>query len=164
MSLRNAFGLLAIFAAVAGCGGDNSPAPTPTPTPTPADMAKTPTPTPTGDMAMATGGNGSTGKISGKVTYAGTNMGTLKFALYDQMPGPTTPPKYYMFPTVDNPTFPYAYTLDNVVPGAYWVVSILDVPPASPAIPGPEDAVGTSMGQVTVTAGGTGMIDVALPN
>jgi hypothetical protein len=114
-----------------------------------------------GDMAMSAG---SKGKISGNVLYAGTKTGELKFALYDQMPGPTTPPKYFMFPSTMNPTFPHPYTLDAIEPGAYYVVCILDVPPANPAIPGAEDLVGTSMAKVTVTAGGNAMTDVTLPN
>jgi hypothetical protein len=132
------------------------------------DDSKTPAPSPDlasvaapADMTPAsTSGNG---KISGQVRYAGTKTGTLKFALYDQQPGPTTPPKYFMFPTVANPTFPYAYTLDAVAPGSYYVVVILDVPPANPAIPGPEDPVGVSMGEVTVVAGQTATTDVTLP-
>lgn len=155
MNLRVASGLLALV--VAGCGSD-----TPPPATAP-DMAMAHMPASPPDMTMGSGGNGATGKITGKVTYAGTKTGTLKFALYDQMPGPTTPPKYFMFPTVDMPTFPYTYTLADVVPGSYWVAVILDVPPASPAIPGAEDPVGTSA-QVTVPAGGSGTVDVTLPN
>jgi hypothetical protein len=123
-----------------------------------ADMASGGSPA---DLSMSSGGKG---KISGTVRYAGTKTGTLKFALYDQMPGPTTPPKYFMFPSVMSPSFPQPYTLDAIIPGDYYVVVILDVPPDNPAIPGPEDVVGVSMSKVTVPAGGTGMIDVTLPN
>lgn len=158
MNLRAALAVLSLLVGAAGCGGDNPP----NQPPSAADLAMVPA-TPA-DMAMGTGGNGASGTITGKVTYTGSKMGTLKFALYDKMPGATTPPKYFMFPTVDNPTFPYTYTLMSVVPGSYWVAVILDVPPASPAIPGMEDVVGTSMGQVTVPAGGTGTMDVTLPS
>src|SRR4051812_14126983 len=115
MSTRTTLGLVTAALTLIGCSGDPPPA---NATPDLAQAAALPD--------LSTPSTAGKGKISGTVKYAGTKMGTLKFALYDQAPGPTTPPKYFMFPSVMSPTFPYAYTLDAIEPGAYYVVVILD--------------------------------------
>jgi hypothetical protein len=74
--------------------------------------------------------------IAVSVGYAGTKHGSVVVAAFRSFP-PMGPPS--AFQTVDMPTFPAMVTLRDLEAGTYYVVGMLDVAPASPTSPGPED-------------------------
>lgn len=105
-----------LMSSLVACGGEDAPA------------EGTP------DAAQVTG-------ITATVTYTGTASGALTLAAFTSMP-PAGPPVSFAQKT--SPTFPLTLSLENMAPGTYYVLALLDVAPASPTQPGPEDRQGWS--------------------
>lgn len=70
------------------------------------------------------------------VEYEGNLAGDLVVGAFHANP-PMGPP--LAFQSVTSPTFPVTTTLRDLDPGTYYVIAVLDLPPASPTAPGPED-------------------------
>ncbi len=116
--------LLGVSLLVAACADD----PPTTIDPTPPDAAAT-SPDAASDAAAAP-------QIAVTVEYAGTARGTLIVAAFASFP-PQGPP--LAFAQDASPTFPAVLGLDGVPAGTAYVLALLDVAPASPTQPGPED-------------------------
>lgn len=103
------------------------------------------------DAAPATG-------IQGTVTYAGTAQGSLMLAAFTSFP-PAGAPAGLAQET--SPTFPATLVIDDLAPGTVHLLAMLDVDPASPTQPGPEDLTAWQM-NVAVTAGGLAPVALTL--
>jgi hypothetical protein len=75
-------------------------------------------------------------RITATVRYAGTAQGSLIVAAFRSMP-PMGPPAG--FAMAAQPVFPATLSIDNLDAGPAFALAILDVAPASPQQPGPED-------------------------
>ncbi len=75
-------------------------------------------------------------RIEASVAYAGDAEGTLVLAAFASLPPMGGP---MGLAQVAAPAFPQALVLDALAPGEAHVIAILDVAPASPTQPGPED-------------------------
>ncbi len=88
-------------------------------------------------------------RVQGTITYAGAAQGGLVLAAFTSFPpmgGPVG------FAQQASPSFPATLTIDGLPPGTLYVLALLDVAPASPTEPGPEDRTAWQM-NVTATAG-----------
>ena len=98
-------------------------------------------------------------RIEATVAYSGTAQGTLVVAAFPSMPPMGAPT---VFAQKSAPAFPATLVLEAVVPSAkLYVLAVLDVSPASPQQPGPEDRTAWSAA-VTVAAEGATPIDLTL--
>ena len=77
-------------------------------------------------------------RIAATVRYTGTAQGALVLAAFRSMP-PMGPPAG--FAQAAQPAFPATLAIDNLAAGPAYVLALLDVAPASPQSPGPEDRV-----------------------
>ncbi len=161
--------LLMIAGALAACGDD-------TDTTTTATMGTT-TATGAGGAGGAGGGTGgegggtggqggSTGELSDvevTVNYMGmvmvTDKDALNVAAFEAGKPMGIPPAFF---TQMNPMFPVKGTLNDLEPGSYNIIAVLDIGGNNPSMPGPEDLVGlTSMPvEVTGSAGQTADITI----
>lgn len=90
-------------------------------------------------------------RIEAAVAYSGTANGTLVLAAFPMKP-PMGPPT--AFAQSASPTFPATLVLEAVEPGTtLYVLAMLDVAPASPQQPGPEDRTSWS-GAISIPAEG----------
>lgn len=81
--------------------------------------------------------------VRATVRYAGAKSGPLGVGVFASNP-PMGPP--LAFQRVASPIYPAGVTLEGVSPGAaVYVVATIDVDPASPTVPGPEDPTGASL-------------------
>lgn len=85
--------------------------------------------------------------ISATVSYTGTAQGALVLAAFRTMP-PMGPPAG--FAQAAQPTFPATLAIDGLAAGPIYVMALLDVAPASPQQPGPEDRMVWSSEQTLV--------------
>lgn len=98
-------------------------------------------------------------RIEAAVAYRGTADGTLVVAAFPSKPPMGAPTS---FAQKAAPAFPATITLDTVQPGTtLYVLAMLDVPPASPQQPGPEDRTSWS-NAVTVAAEGATSVTLEL--
>jgi hypothetical protein len=100
------------------------------------------------------------GSIVVNVTYTGTKTGELILVALKKFP-PTTPPNG--IGRVANPVFPQSVTIKDLDPASYTVVAVIDAPPASPTMPGPEDSSSAPKMAVEVKAGQATMIEMTIP-
>ena len=101
-------------------------------------------------------------RIEASVAYAGTAQGTLVLAAFPTKP-PMGPPS--SFAQRATPIFPETLVLEAVEPGAtLYVLAMLDVAPASPQQPGPEDRTSWSAALSIADEGATSVhIDLVDP-
>ena len=98
-------------------------------------------------------------RIEAAIAYAGTANGTLVLAAFPTKP-PMGPPA--SFAQSASPTFPATLVLETVEPGTtLYVLAMLDVAPASPQQPGPEDRT-TWSGAISVAAEGATTVHLDL--
>lgn len=81
-------------------------------------------------------GTGALADIAVSLDYPGTKQGSVVVAAFRSFP-PMGPPS--AFQTVAVPMFPAMVRLRDLEAGTYYVVGMLDIAPASPTSPGPED-------------------------
>lgn len=74
--------------------------------------------------------------INVTVHYTGKLEGTLIVGAFLEFPVMSGP---LAFVSIDTPTFPAVVRLRDLEPNTYYAVAVLDVEPASPTVPGPED-------------------------
>lgn len=129
-----------LAAALAACSSSSTPAPTPDAAPAVVDAAAATVDAPV-PSALA--------NVDVSVAYAGVKQGSLIVAAFRNFP-PAGPPT--AFQSVATPVFPATVQLRDLEAGTYYVVAILDVAPASPTNPGPEDLQAVS---APVTLAGT---------
>jgi hypothetical protein len=92
-------------------------------------------------------------RIEASVAYSGTAAGTLVVAAFPSIP-PQGPP--VAFAQKSAAKFPAMLVLEAVEPGAtVYVLAMLDVVPASPQQPGPEDRTAWSEAVVVDQQGAT---------
>jgi hypothetical protein len=92
-------------------------------------------------------------RIEASVSYAGTAQGTLVVAAFPDMPPRGAPSAFAQESGAD---FPTMLVLDTVEPAAtLYVLAMLDVAPASPQQPGPEDRTAWSQAVVVAAEGAT---------
>ena len=122
--MRLAIALIVLGLAAHGCGDDSDPAA--------AD----------GGTPGADGGEASRlSDVIVSVTYEGDLEGALVVGAFTSDP-PTSAP--LAFQQRSAPEFPESVRLRGLEPGTYYVTAVLDLTPASPTLPGPEDATVTS--------------------
>jgi hypothetical protein len=98
-------------------------------------------------------------RIEATVAYSGSAQGTLVVAAFPSMPPMGAP---MAFAQKSAPMFPAKLVLEAVQPSAkLYVLAMLDVTPASPQQPGPEDRTAWSPA-VTVEAEGATTIDLTI--
>lgn len=97
-------------------------------------------------------------RISATVSYAGSAQGALVLAAFRSMP-PMGPPAG--FAQAAQPAFPATLAIDGLGAGPAYVLALLDVPPASPQQPGPEDRTAWSSA-LTLTVGATTTVTLTL--
>jgi len=100
------------------------------------------------------------GTIQGTVTYEGSETGSLTVGIFTDCP-PAGPPAGMVYQQIAEPSFPQNYELTGASAGDYYVVAILDVAPASPMTPGPEDKMSCS-DQFTLGTDSGASVDVTL--
>ena len=100
------------------------------------------------------------GTVTGTVSYAGTAQGDLIVAAFLEWPTLWAPE---MFVKIPSPSFPQAYTLEGLDVGDYYIFAFIDVPPASPTMPGDEDIQSTPTDSTHVTDTEAGAADITLP-
>lgn len=66
-------------------------------------------------------------QLSGVVRYAGQNVGALQVSVFDSFPPRGTP---IATVRIEHPTFPQRYQFDDLAPGRYFVLAIVDQDPA----------------------------------
>ena len=97
-------------------------------------------------------------RISATVRYTGTAQGALVLAAFRSMP-PMGPPAG--FAQAATPTFPATLAIEGLAAGPAYVLALLDVAPASPQSPGPEDRVAWSS-PLTLVVGETTSVTLEL--
>ncbi len=97
-------------------------------------------------------------RISATVRYTGGAQGSLVVASFPNMP-PMGPPAG--FAQQASPTFPATVAIENLQAGPAYVLALLDVAPASPQQPGPEDRTVWSSA-LTLTVGHTATVELTL--
>jgi len=97
-------------------------------------------------------------RINATVSYAGSAQGALVLAAFRSMP-PMGPPAG--FAQAAQPAFPATLAIDGLGAGPAYVLALLDVPPASPQQPGPEDRTAWSPA-LTLTVGATTTVTLTL--
>lgn len=89
-------------------------------------------------------GGGAAGNfITGEVSYAGSQQGTLIVGVYESCP-PMGPPVQLKIQQFTAPVFPQAFELSNIKAGTYQIAAVLDVGSDNPTMPGPEDLLACS--------------------
>jgi len=98
-------------------------------------------------------------RIEASVAYAGTAQGPLVLAAFPSKPPMGRPSS---FAQAASPTFPATVVLETVEPGAtLYVLAMLDIAPASPQQPGPEDRISWS-DALTIAAEGPTPVQLEL--
>lgn len=97
-------------------------------------------------------------RVNATVRYTGSAQGALVLAAFPSMP-PMGPPAG--FAQMATPTFPATLAIDNLQAGSAFVLAMLDVAPASPQSPGPEDRTVWSS-QLTLALGETETVELTL--
>jgi hypothetical protein len=97
-------------------------------------------------------------RVTATVRYTGSAQGALVLAAFPSMP-PMGPPAG--FAQMATPSFPATLAIDNLQPGSAYVLALLDVAPASPQSPGPEDRTVWSS-QLTLALGETATVELTL--
>lgn len=148
--------VLAPLALVAACGDDEGGTDDPAPdaavtVDAPEPDAPPPIDAPPPDAAPAT-------RIAATVAYDGDAEGSLILAVFTSFP-PSGPP--IGFAQDATPEFPAALTVDDVPAGTLYVLALLDVAPASPTQPGPEDRQAWSEA-LTIVEGETTNVELTL--
>jgi len=98
------------------------------------------------------------GRIAATVTYEGSAEGTLLVAAFTSFPPAGAPTGFAQEAT---PLFPETLAVEALPPGDIYVLALLDVPPASPTQPGPEDLTAWSEA-LTLVAGETTEVSLTL--
>ena len=115
-------------------------------------------------LASACGGgdNTTTGvSITGTVTYAGNQDGSLTVGLFKICPPITFPFKMIMT-KIETPVFPQQYEIEGLTDtGEFYVAATYDVGKNNPTIPGAEDLIDCSA-KFTLTAEQGAVADVVL--
>jgi hypothetical protein len=123
---------ISLFLAIAACGDDGDPSPQ-------VDASSAP-------------------RVAATVRYTGSAQGSLVVAAFPSMP-PMGPPAG--FTQMAAPVFPASVALENLPAGRAYVLAMLDVAPASPQSPGPEDRTVWSSA-VTLAVGETATLELTL--
>ena len=97
-------------------------------------------------------------RVAATVRYTGNAQGALVLAAFPSMP-PMGPPAG--FAQMATPTFPATLSIENLQAGSAYVLALLDVAPASPQMPGPEDRTVWSS-QLTLAIGETSTVELTL--
>jgi hypothetical protein len=98
-------------------------------------------------------------RIEATVEYGGATEGTLVVAAFASVPPMGAP---MAFAQESAPSFPTTISLEDIEPGTTaYVLAMLDVAPASPQQPGPEDLTVWSSA-VTVAAEGATTVSLTL--
>ncbi|MCA9674736.1 MAG: hypothetical protein H6708_28835 [Kofleriaceae bacterium] len=120
------------LATAAACGGDDDGGGTPQ---VPDATVATPDAVPVAvDAAPPDGAPAA--RVEATIGYDGAAEGTLLLAAFTSVPPSGGP---IGFAQASSPTFPATLTLEDLAPQTLYVLAMLDVPPASPTQPGPED-------------------------
>lgn len=142
---------------LAGCGSDGPPDRHVAPD---AGAAGSPGGTSAGGLAAPDAAPRGPSTVKATVRYPGSRLGPLGVGAFASSP-PMGPPLAYG--RVSTPTFPATVTLEGLAPGAsVYVIATLDVLPASPSVPGPEDPTAISARIQVPAAGGELAVDVEL--
>ena len=136
--------------ALAACGDSDDPAPD-----APAVDAPAVDAAPAIDAAIDAS---TAARVAATVRYTGSAQGTLILATFPSMP-PMGPPAG--FAQRANPTFPEMLAIEDLQAGPAYVFAMLDVAPASPQMPGPEDRTVWSQ-QLTLAVGQTTDVELTL--
>jgi hypothetical protein len=110
------------------------------------------------DEPSAVDASATQARVAATVRYTGTAQGALVLAAFASMP-PMGPPAG--FAQHATPTFPATLAIENLAAGPAYVLAVLDVAPASPQQPGPEDRTVWSS-QLTLALGETATIELTL--
>jgi hypothetical protein len=110
------------------------------------------------DPAPDVDASASAARVTATVRYTGSAQGALVLAAFPSMP-PMGPPAG--FAQMATPSFPATLAIDNLQPGSAYVLALLDVAPASPQSPGPEDRTVWSS-QLTLALGETATVELTL--
>lgn len=116
-----------------------------------------------GGNAGAAGSGGSSasgGVVTGTVSYSGSAHGDLIVSAFADWPA-AGPPEAFV--KISSPSFPQAYELGGLMAGDYYIFAFIDVPPASPTMPGSEDVQSAPVETVHVVEAASATADVALP-
>jgi hypothetical protein len=98
-------------------------------------------------------------RIEAKVAYSGSAQGSLTVAAFPSMP-PMGAPK--AFAQKNAPKFPEQLVIEQVqADEKLYVFALLDVSPASPQQPGPEDRTAWSAA-ITIAAEGATVVDLMI--
>jgi hypothetical protein len=97
-------------------------------------------------------------RVAATVRYSGSAQGTLILAAFPSMP-PMGPPAGVAQRAT--PSFPAAVAIEDLPEGTAYVLAMLDVAPASPQSPGPEDLTAWSSA-MTLAAGQTATVELTL--
>lgn len=97
-------------------------------------------------------------RLQATVSYTGAAQGSLILAAFPSMP-PMGPP--IGFAQAAQPAFPATLAIENLEAGTIYVLAVLDVAPASPTQPGPEDRQAWSAA-LSLTVGATTMTTLTL--
>lgn len=152
MKSTHALAFSSVLLVVAACGDADDPAvDAPAVDATPVDAA------PAIDAALPVDAS-TVARIAATVSYAGSAQGTLILATFPAMP-PMGPPAG--FAQRANPTFPAMLAIEDLQAGPAYVFAMLDVAPASPQMPGPEDRTVWSA-QLTLAVGQTATVELTL--
>ena len=110
-------------------------------------------------LGCADDGKDDTPRLEAAIGYSGPAHGTLVLAAFPTKPPMGAPTS---FAQSASPTFPATLVLETVEPGTtLYVLAMLDVAPASPQQPGPEDRTAWS-DAVTIAAEGATPIPLDL--
>jgi hypothetical protein len=98
-------------------------------------------------------------RIEANVSYGGSARGALTVAAFSSMP-PMGAPRAFAQKSV--PSFPETVVIDQVEAAeTLYVLALIDVSPASPQQPGPEDRTAWSAA-VTIAAEGATVVDLTI--
>lgn len=97
-------------------------------------------------------------RVSATVRYNGTAQGSLVLAAFPSMP-PMGPPMGFAQSAA--PVFPATLAIEDLSAGPVYVLALLDVAPASPQMPGPEDRTAWSS-RLDVARGATASVELTL--
>ncbi len=97
-------------------------------------------------------------RVRATVSYQGSAQGALVLAAFTSFPPAGAPAG---FAQQVSPSFPASLTIEDLEPGTFHVLALLDVAPASPQQPGPEDITGWQM-NVAADAGALAEVSITL--
>lgn len=99
--------------------------------------------------------------ITGTVTYAGSQDGSLTVGLFELCP-PVAPPFKMIMTKIENPVFPQPYEIKGITDsGDFYVAATYDIGKNNPTMPGQEDLIDCST-KFTLTAEQGAVADVVL--